>query len=277
MKRFNDQALVFTDLDGTLLDHDSYSFNDAMPTINVLKEHNIPIIINSSKTFEEIIEIRSALNINDPFIVENGAAIFFELDYFDVIPEGAIRYQNFYAIELSKSLDYWSEIFKGFEANNKIMLERFSNMSAQRVCDLTGLKLKDAEQAKNRLYSDPIYFDGSQTDLDYLINYMETIGHSVLIGGRFVHVTNGYNKGLALIKMLDIYKENKKLDYITLALGDSNNDVAMLEKADISIIICNKNKAPLTIEKQVNTYTSTLFGPAGWNEMLGLIIQDTFI
>ena len=46
--------LIFTDLDGTLLDHFSYSHAPADQLIPVLQHAGIPIIINTSKTFAEV-------------------------------------------------------------------------------------------------------------------------------------------------------------------------------------------------------------------------------
>lgn len=267
MKLSKYELLVFTDLDGTLLDHDTYSFDAALPCINLLKNNDIPIIINSSKTFEEIIEIRESLNINDPFIIENGAAIFFEMDYFDVIPDGVIEINNYYVLELASPISYLEGVLE------KIDLERFSQMNDQRVSDLTGLNLEDSKKAKNRMYSDPIYFDGEPNDLDHLIKLSNDMKHHVLVGGRFIHITNGFNKGAALTKLIEVYKLNHSHAYKSIALGDSNNDIAMLEIADISIVVSNKNKSTLNINKTENTCVSTLFGPEGFNEMLTPIIK----
>jgi mannosyl-3-phosphoglycerate phosphatase len=43
---------VFTDLDGTLLDHFDYNFDAALATIADLKVRHISIIPNTNKTFE---------------------------------------------------------------------------------------------------------------------------------------------------------------------------------------------------------------------------------
>src|SRR4030042_1090542 len=75
-----DRILVFTDLDGTLLDHRNYSFEPARPALRLLRESGIPLIICTSKTRAEVEEIRAALGNTDPFVVENGGAVF--------VPEG---------------------------------------------------------------------------------------------------------------------------------------------------------------------------------------------
>lgn len=61
--------LVVTDLDGNLLDHFSYGFDDALPALSQLCELHIALIPNNSKTAPELQPLRNLLAINDPYIV----------------------------------------------------------------------------------------------------------------------------------------------------------------------------------------------------------------
>ena len=75
--------VIFSDLDGTLLDHQSYEFTAAQPAINFIKENQVPLILVSSKTKDEMIHYQSELGISGlPFVVENGSAIYTEIEYF---------------------------------------------------------------------------------------------------------------------------------------------------------------------------------------------------
>lgn len=65
------KLLVFTDLDGTVLDHYSYSHALAEPMLRVFMRENIPVIPVSSKTRAELEPLRVALENRHPFIVEN--------------------------------------------------------------------------------------------------------------------------------------------------------------------------------------------------------------
>jgi mannosyl-3-phosphoglycerate phosphatase len=68
--------IVFSDLDGTLLDHATYSWQAAVPALEALKERGIPLILASSKTSAEIAELRAETGFADcPAIVENGAGL----------------------------------------------------------------------------------------------------------------------------------------------------------------------------------------------------------
>src|SRR5690606_30108664 len=69
--------VVFSDLDGTLLDHKSYSFEPARPALALLSARGIPLILASSKTEAEMRPIAVAMGIDHPMIVENGAGVAF--------------------------------------------------------------------------------------------------------------------------------------------------------------------------------------------------------
>ena len=75
--------IVFTDLDGSLLDSTTYSFKAATPALNALREQGIPLVLVSSKTRAEMEPLRQRLGHCDPFIVENGGAVFVPHGLFD--------------------------------------------------------------------------------------------------------------------------------------------------------------------------------------------------
>ena len=67
--------MVVTDLDGTLLDHDDYSWEPAAECVATLAEHEVPLILASSKTLAEMRRLAGELELSQPLIVENGAAV----------------------------------------------------------------------------------------------------------------------------------------------------------------------------------------------------------
>ncbi|MCK6469820.1 MAG: HAD hydrolase family protein [Candidatus Brocadia sinica] len=74
--------IIFTDLDGTLLDHSTYSFEEAREATSLVKKKNIPIVICMSKTQAGIEVYRERMGNEDPFISENGGAIIIPKGYF---------------------------------------------------------------------------------------------------------------------------------------------------------------------------------------------------
>ena len=73
----NSSIWVVSDVDGTLMDH-SYDLTPAKETIKLLQKLSIPVILCTSKTASEVKVIRKELNLTDPYIVENGGAIYGE-------------------------------------------------------------------------------------------------------------------------------------------------------------------------------------------------------
>jgi|GEM_PF-4270088 len=99
--------LVSTDLDGTLLDHYSYDWQAAAPSLARLAKLGIPVVINTSKTFEEVVSLQSSMLLTAPFIVENGSALFLPTSQFDKRPM-AVRvtmvFGDYYSVANGKPL-----------------------------------------------------------------------------------------------------------------------------------------------------------------------------
>ena len=66
--------VIFTDLDGTLLDHDTYSAEEARSVLEKVTAMGIPVIPATSKTYDEVVEFRDSMNLTHGIIVENCAA-----------------------------------------------------------------------------------------------------------------------------------------------------------------------------------------------------------
>ncbi|KAF5413010.1 MAG: Glucosyl-3-phosphoglycerate/mannosyl-3- phosphoglycerate phosphatase [Candidatus Methanocomedens sp.] len=77
------EYVIYTDMDGTLIDHDTYSYEAALPALDLIRKRNIPLVFCTSKTRAELEVYCKELEIYHPLISENGGAIFIPEDYFD--------------------------------------------------------------------------------------------------------------------------------------------------------------------------------------------------
>jgi len=267
------KILIFTDLDGTLLDHYSYQTCAAESTIAQLKSKNIPIIPNTSKTRDELFLIRDKLALNGPFIIENGAAVYIPVNYFKRQPQGTERQDGFWVKSFCQKQDYWLSLLNS-EANDfSADFRGFSQMSAQKLADLTGLSLADAVLAKQRQYGEPVDWLGEQQSKHDFIKHMHLLGANVLEGGRFLHISGNCDKGQAQSWLAQQYKINEPEQvFTTISLGDSHNDVAMLEAADIAVLVRSPAHSFPVLQKETDIYASSQYGPAGWAECLQKII-----
>ncbi len=259
--------VIFTDLDGTLLSAEDYSWKDAEESLELCRKLGIPVVLVSSKTRAEIELIREEMDIKTPFVSENGGAIFLEKDEMPL--EGAKFDGKYHRVELGVPYNILVSALK--EIKNKLgwNIKGFSDMSVEEIAYLTGLDLSLAYLASLREYDEPFLILNEIEDISPLVKMAESKGLKVFKGGRFYHIQGKNDKGEAVQILKSWYKKDKG-DIISVALGDSPNDFPMLMKVDYPVLITSQKDYHPDIP---NLKISRFPGPKGWNEEVLNIIQ----
>jgi len=264
--------LVFTDLDGTLLDHDSYSFRPALPALAVLKEKKIPLIICTSKTRAEIEIVRRRLHNRHPFVSENGGAIFIPKDYFSQTYSYTREDSDYRIIEYGTSYSKIREVLKKMKGHSSGQIRGFGDLSIEEVAGLCDFSPDQARLAKMREYDEPFVLK----DIDALekIQHMAEDAHlHVTRGGRFYHLLGENDKGKAVSRLRDIYEKTFKV-FKTIALGDSQNDLQMLEAVDYPVLVQKPNRSYDPSVKLDNLFFAPGIGPSGWKTAILELLDD---
>lgn len=267
------KLLVFTDLDGTLLDHNTYSFEPALPAIALLESKEIPIVICTSKTGAEIERYRKLLGNNHPFISENGGGIFVPDGYFTREFGYDKNIGGYMVIELGRPSESLREILKSISGETGIGIKGLSDMSVSEIMEHTGLDEESAKLAGNRDYSEPFIVYGDENDVETVITQIHKRGYNHTRGGRFHHILGGNDKGKA-VRILTGLFERDGGKFKTVALGDSLNDLPMLEAVDLPVLVQKPDgKYDSQIKLENITYADGA-GPYGWNSaILKLLIN----
>jgi mannosyl-3-phosphoglycerate phosphatase len=258
--------IIFTDLDGTLLDVDTYSWDNAEPAIALCRRLNIPIVLVSSKTRAEIGLIKQDLSLSAPFITENGGGVFFPEDDFrkSLLPDTVLDNG---AIKWSLGLSY-DRLVKGLrEIRNELGLDLkgFSDMSIDEIAHYTGLDYRASELAAIREYDEPfIVLEEDPFDIEVLSRAAQKRGLTIIEGGRFYHLQGQCDKGKAVEKLSRWYKQIYG-EIITIGLGDSPNDFPMLECVDIPILVRSTRDFSWLRQRAPNLKVTDETGPKGWN------------
>lgn len=257
--------LVFSDLDGSLLDHHDYSFQAALPAVAALRERGIPLILCSSKTRAEIEPLRKQLGNCDPFIVENGAAVFVPGASLKQAPPDCRPDGDGWVREFAPSRQRWLLELARLKPEFAGQFTHFDAMGLDGVMAATGLPRDAAVRALQRDYSEPVRWDGSDKGRDAFIAALSAAGATVLQGGRFLSVAGDCDKGAALRWLRNCYqRENPARDVHDLAIGDSANDSAMLDSARHALVIRSPVHGFPPLRRQENTRYSEAFGSRGW-------------
>ncbi len=259
--------LVFTDLDGSLLDHHSYSFEPARDQLRALADAGVPVIPATSKTRSELEALRDTLSNSHPFIAENGAAIFIPEGYFEDQPAGTTCKEGYWVREMAAGRAHWVALLGAMAADYGDNFEYFSRAGTAGIMAMTGLDEAAAARANQRDYSEPVRWRGDAGGLDHFIGELRAAGAVVNKGGRFLAVSGDCDKGRALEWLAAEYVEQcgcSRAD--TLAIGDSDNDRAMLEIADTALLIRSPVHEFPMLSRAAGVLRSRGYGPAGWAE-----------
>jgi mannosyl-3-phosphoglycerate phosphatase len=280
--------IIFTDLDGTLLDREDYDYKPALPVLARLKELQIPVIPVTSKTRQEVEFLRQEIGLEDPFIVENGSGIFIPSNENRFLIDDELRQGNYHLKLLGCTYQEAKEGLATIAKSLNIAIEGFGDLSEEEIARLTNLPAQEVKLAKAREFTEP-FLTPSQCTTKELEMVAESVGFRVLLGDRFSHLLGAdAGKGKAVcwlmanylfpantevvsaIKVNRLTKSERKV--LTVGLGNSPNDLEMLESVDIPIVIPNR-KGPHPSLAARGWRIASAPGSAGWAETLNQLFD----
>lgn len=253
--------VIFTDLDGTLLDPKTYSFEKALPALEMIRKTKTPLIFCTSKTRAETEFYRRKTGNEHPFIVENGGAIFIHMNYFPFGFEHDQTDGEYFVIKLGTEYEKLRKVLETIK-NRGIRIVGFGDMDPKEISEHCDLPLEQAELAKQREY-DEAFKPVNEEEEKEVARIIEQSGLNFVKGGTCFHITGKNDKGKAVRILADLYRK-KYNKIITCGLGDSENDFEMLEFADKAYLI----------QKPDGSFASEKFGkaegagPEGWNRAI---------
>lgn len=264
------QMVVFTDLDGSLLDHETYSYENARAALELLRSRQIPLVFTTSKTRPEVEALQADMGIREPFIVENGAALFFP-DGYDGLPmDVGFPRPPYRVIQLGAAYGEIRKFLCSLEAGFNI--RGFGDLDAEEVGRLTGLPPQQAALAMQREFTEPFIIDDESkiTDLQPIA---DARGFTIVRGGRFYHLIGAnQDKGRAVRLAVSVLSSKADEQPVTVGLGDGANDIPMLAGVDIPILIPQLDGSYEDVDLP-NLRKASHPGSRGWNEMMMAVLR----
>ena len=254
------KIIFLTDLDGTLLNFDNFSFEAIRADLLEFIKSGIDIIPVSSKTRPEMIKFCSALGVDLPFIYENGAGF---------CSDAKTSNQN--DVILGRPVD---ELMQIWDASIPVELKAdckfLSAMEIDECSALLGLSGEPLALALARSYTALLKFTGDKTALTLLNIYVERAGLTLQKGGRVFCLSGLHNKASFINRFRQKISGQRTMDRpenIIIAFGDGNNDIPMLNAADFACIIPRPNGEHLPPDKiTTKKIIASQPAPLGWIE-----------
>jgi len=269
MTAANSPWLIFTDLDGTLLDKHSYAFGAAEPALRLLAEKRLPLIFNTSKTIPEVLTLRQTLNNQHPFICENGGVVVIPDGYFPQPVKAACRLVDFTGYQQILLGTRYTDLLDTLQqaADSGFRFRGFHQYPTEELARLCEFSEQDARLAKQRSCSEPIVWQDSEQQLSRFEAWLSERNLTLVKGGRFYHLMAKQSKGHAMARLTSLYEDCSQRRYATLALGDSDNDLSMLRQADMAVVIATE-QGSMPLDNHPNSHFPPQIGPAGWNQAI---------
>jgi len=263
--------LIFTDLDGTLLDHHTYSFKGAEQALQRLRQHSVPIILASSKTRAELQTLQEKLGLNEPFIAENGGGVFIPSDY-PLLDSSSFEKLGVYrGKKFGRPYSYIRTVFE--TVRSKYNIRGFGDMTVDEIMGVTGLLRQDALLARQRDFSEPFRFL-AEPRLQELKEEIAGHGLTVTRGGRFYHLMAAeQDKGRAVAETTRLFQAGCPEKIVTIGLGDAENDYPMLKVVDVPVLIPKPDGSYEKIALR-GLRRSPYPGSKGWGAVITAILDD---
>ena len=255
--------LVVTDLDATFLDH-SYSWDEAKPAMARLRELGLPLVLNSSKTVAEMEDLATELGLQSPLVAENGGLLAIPNDRTGV-----------YSVQI-KGLPRKEilEVAHGLRSHMGYKFEGFADWSDQELAERSGLSIIQSQRSLARLATEPFLWEESESLRLEFVDQLSIQGIRMLRGGRFWHLMGASDKADGSASVLEYYQElEPDTEWQVIALGDSANDTAMLEAADIAVVIPHSDGTHIS-PKAPRVVHAPFPATKGWNAAILSLLDE---
>jgi mannosyl-3-phosphoglycerate phosphatase len=271
------KLIFFTDLDGTLLDHQTYAWTAARTALAALARKRQPLVIVTSKTRAEVMPLLRELRRREPFVVENGGAIFLPLRYFPFRIDGAEPAgKGWQRVPLGTPYPRLVTALATAARRAGVAVRGFSRMRAPEVAERAGLVLVAARRACRREFDEPfVILQGDAQAWPRLRREIRKLSLHAVQGSRFFHILGKNDKGGAVRRLAAWFRRAAPGQAVrTVGIGDSPNDIPLLRAVDMPVLVARPGGRydRETLSSVPRARRAGAIGPAGWNRaVLGLL------
>jgi mannosyl-3-phosphoglycerate phosphatase len=249
------RTIIFTDLDGTLLEEDGTLSREARETIASLSVRGIPVVPLTSKTRVELCRWLEELGGERWGCFENGAGL--------VTPSG---------IEIlpgALPVDRLRGILRDVRGETRLAIRSLEEMPDAELAERTGLPLPGIARVRAREFDLPFCApEGAEEPISRaLARRPET---RLTKGGRFFHLLGRHDKADAVRRLVELLRPSR-----TIGLGDAPNDAAFLSIVDHPVLVPKKTGVDATLRAALpNAAVGPAPAGAGWTAAVRALVAD---
>jgi mannosyl-3-phosphoglycerate phosphatase len=257
--------VLFSGIDGTLVGADDKSQAATETAVSLVLSRRVPLILCAPQTRSEQEHYRRALDIPDPFIVENGGAIFVPDSYFDFDFSCRPDAAGYCVIELGRPAAEIREALKTIRRETGLFFQTFGDVTVRQVSEILGVDVTAARRARSREYSEMIVTPLTADILDQLRNALAPHGLQIVAVGD-CHIVSAATTdlGAAVASLIQLYRRRWG-EVVTIGLGDSIQDRPLLAAVDRPYLVQTAAGRWQDVGG-LDVYHADGIGPIGWRQ-----------
>jgi mannosyl-3-phosphoglycerate phosphatase len=262
--------IIFTALEGALLDPHSKSWAAAVDGLEEIARRRVPIVIAGSGTRAQIDPLRRKIEHSHPFITENGGGLFLPDGYFALRLEGAARVARYFCVPFGRPYAEAAAAVQEIAALADAAAVGYAQMSIREIANNTHQSQQLAELDREREFSERFFFAG-ETDAS-IRRFAEIAAErkwTAVPGDPFWELYSGNDEGLGLRYLMKLYRAGRAR-LTSVAIGSSLRDLPLLAAADHAIVLpCSGKEFAAGLTDRLSRGSKATLGdapgPEGWS------------
>ncbi len=263
--------LIASDVDGTLLDEHGRLPCAPLALRTLLDDlrqrvASCTLALASSRTLNELAVLQRALGIPGPCIAEDGAVLAIDgsLD-----EQHALRYgrRTLQVRQHARTADTLREIMHDVPVVARADAARLSRADLTELGFRTPAAIRRALQARHHsLLLDPSRMSPEEIHVVRTVAFARSL--QLRRGGKWLTLSDTQGKGPALLDLRH-FATSCGVSPLLIAIGNEENDVSLLEVADLAFVIRNPQRGPHPALAAIpHAVVLDTEGPGGWLEMM---------
>jgi mannosyl-3-phosphoglycerate phosphatase len=268
--------LIFTRVEGTLVDPRTGSFGAAEEALGELSRRGIPLVLLSSRTRAELEPLRRKLEHGHPFVTECGGGIFFPDGYFNLHIPGSRRSGRYLCVALGRSYAEVSAALDEIARECGVGVTGFHHMSSREVAQNLGLRRRDSELARMREFDEPFFFTSADDQgIARFVAEASRRGCTTRRGNLFWHLSCGSDESRAVRMLAKLFREATRSRLRTVGVSSATEDCSWLSAVHSAILLpaAGGVSAHPSSNQLSGMAEASAPGPAGWNQSILRIIS----
>jgi mannosyl-3-phosphoglycerate phosphatase len=237
--------------------------------IRELGDRGIAVVLWGNETRAEMELIQSDLDLQHPFISENGGGLFIRHGYFLNRPTIGRNIQSYDVLEFGRPYHEVAEALHEVARRHECPVIGFSIMSTEEVARECGLSLAQSRLAKLREYDEPFRVaDSEPATYSRICSALRRFGYRCFTHERFHHATGVADKAQSIRTLTSLYCDAHDGHVVTIGVAKAPSESCLLQTVDMPLVVRSADVDAARLAQKVPTARLIDADPGGWSEAI---------